>query len=588
MTQAATFRLLCLAASVTAALSLPAGARAELRSAYDLHQDEWALASFAASSGVKGSSSLTAADGGYAVPTGPLPITGAWSVALTVTPSSGDTTLMRVGRSTLSLVEGVTEWTHNAVPDRGDGAPAPAGTAVRIVVSRSAGVVRVYRDKTPVHVVEDGGTDLEGLWVTGDAGRIRVFDHALGEDEALALRPADGQAPGPVTFGHARGTYADGPDLWVGRRGLFALGTTDDGTGPVDVELAVAPRGGLAVSSGEASSRSAVAVGNEEIDSQLLVPFDLGALDEGQHGEELTVAGSVADRVGNETAFTRPIRLDLRAPEGLTVDLPAETTDRSPRVGGAATVGPRDHLAVSVVVCRGDTCDPDPADEVAFGGGPVENGRWSTPGLYRWEGDRPEPVAVGSLPLGTYTFRASHGDYVENHAAVDRVVRIVAPAPHVDPPVAPPTLLPGPPLADTFRPSPPAPRSPSALLARARQAVLAALLSERLRGWLKDGRVDVPVAVDQPAALVVQVFDGAAPAKVDPKARASAAARRRLIGTGRRAFRAAGSGKVAVRLSRRGRSLLKGRRSRRVSVRTIVVPRGGKPVAVTQRLTLKR
>jgi hypothetical protein len=563
---------------VALALALPATASAELYSAYDLPGG-----SLTASFGKTGNPPpLTLEEGRYGIPTGAIPVGGAWSVAFTVTPPSGDTDLLEVGHSTLSLRDGVLEWSHRG-GTQGGGAPVPAGIATQIVLSRDDGVVRVFRDKALVHEVLESGTHLDGLRVTGHASRVRLFTHALGTEEALALRPADGQAPGAVSWGPGHGLYQDGSTLWAGPRGFFALEASDDGTGPLAFQVGVYARSAIVASPAGPIDRGAYPVGNEEIVSGASVPFDLRAL---EHGEEYRVSGAVTDRAGNRTEFERPIRVDLRAPQGLTLDVPDETTDRSPVVGGAAIAGLRDNLSVAVMVCRGATCDADPEDEVAFGGGAIEDGRWSVPELHRWAGDRPEPVPVTSLPLGTYTIRAIQSDYVDNVATVDRVVRIVAP-PRGEGPVVPSPPRTTPPVAET-RPAPPPPPSLCALLARARAAVSAALLRERLRGWLRDGRVDVPVAVDQAAEVVVQVFDGAAPAKVDPRTRAAAAKAGRLLATGRRAFAAPGSGRVTVRLSRRGRTLLKGRRSRRVSVRTIVTPRGGKAVAATHRLTLRR
>jgi hypothetical protein len=55
-----------------------------------------------------------------------------------------------------------------------------------------------------------------------------------------------------------------------------------------------------------------------------------------------------------------------------------------------------------------------------------------------------------------------------------------------------------------------------------------------------------------------------------------------------RMFRAAGSGAVKVKLTARAKKTLKRKRTAKITVRTIFVPAGGKPVASDRRVTLKR
>lgn len=565
-----------------ALLVCAAPASATLHSAWDLH--EGSLEASVADGGVAARPSLgTEIAGRLTVPTGTLHTVGAWSVVLAITPVTGEEEILTLGSgSRLALEAGKLTWIDAKGNESAAATALPLGAPAQIVVTHSVEAVTVRGGGTTLELT-DGAADLAGLTVIDSVHRIRLFDQVLSPAEVGALRVRDDEAPSGITIDESPKTYRD-PDgtLWAGPRGTFLLKAVDDGTGPLDTTLGVLSGGSLLPPAGKVTS-SASAVLNEAVVTSVAVPFDLRAL---MHGVEYQVAGAVSDRAGQRTEFSLPIRTDLEGPKGLTVAGADRTTERLPKLSGTAAIGARDSDAVSIAVCRGTTCDADPADEIASAGARIENGRWGPAELYTWvEGD-PTPRKVLALPLGTYTVRVTHEDFLGNAAVVERRLSIVSPPRQVDDAGSPSAPVPPGDALIVAPPRPAAPLTPSALLARTRSSVVAALLREGLRGLARDGRGVVDVAVDQPAEVVVQLFDGGAPKRVDVKARPAAA--RRLIAVGRATFSRAGSRKIAVRLSKRARSLLRSGRLRKVSVRTIVVPRGGRAVADTRTITLRR
>ena len=480
----------------------------------------------------------------------------------------------------LWLNEGVLEWRSGRATQSG-GRPLEAGEPAHLVVVRDQDGLRVYRDgsvaltvDTPGGAVMDPFAGLRLFGADGPPGRLRrlrVLDHALTPAQILALRELDAEAPTEVSvLPGSWGTYVDGSEFWVGPLGAFAVTGRDDGTGPLDLDAAIfderatAQLGGPLTATSSASGHQV-----EEIVSAIDVPFDARALAD---GGSYRLRGTLTDRVGRSAAFDRPFRADLSPPVGLTVATPPDSVVSVPVFEGAAATGSRDAPSVAVLVCHGTTCDATEGDEVGFAGTAVDGGRWRISDLVAWRDGVRDPVDVDELAPGTYVVQASQPDFVGNVAIAETTFRVVGrPRPEPSRPRSP---VPAPPVAPPVL-TPPGPQllSPAALLARNRSSVIASLRRERLRGLLKDGRAAVDVFTDRPAQIVVELRD---------------VSTRRLLATGRRSFSATGPGRLAVRLSRRGRALLKGRRSRRVRVQTTIAPRGAPPVSAAQRLTLRR
>lgn len=588
------------------ALWAPATASAVLTSAYDFR-----AGSLAASYGAEGAPNPPALTGegtgsnvfdagdGYVVPlpTG-FPPDG-WSIVALVEfdAFAGAQRIFDVSSGLSSdglwLRDGTLEWRNGRDTALAED-PLPIGVPVLLTIVRDGDQVRVQVDGEVVMTLFapsgsyiDPDAELRLFGTQGPAGRLhrlRVLSHGIRVAELGALGRLDEHAPTEVSVADdSPGTYFDGQTLWVGRRGLFKVRAVDDGTGPPEVaDYGVAASGSPtmlpAVGATPAGKASAQAV--ERIVSEVDVPFDTRFLTD---GEAYRFDGKVVDRVGHQTPFERAFRVDRSPPAGLTVDAPGDTTSSVPTFEGAAGTAPRDAPSVYVTVCRGTTCDDEDGDEVAYAGSFVVDGHWRTGDLMTWPETERAPVHVTLAP-GTYVARATQEDWLGNASTTDAVFRVAA-AQAPDPPRPPGGTAP--PSSDDRRAAPPALLSPAALLARNRRSVVTALLREGLRGLTKDGKAVADVFADRPAEVVVQLYDGSPPKTVDPKARASSRGAR-LIGTGRRVLTAPGAAKVTVRLAKRGRALLRGKRSRRITVRTIVVPRGGRPVATTERLTLSR
>lgn len=412
----------------------------------------------------------------------------------------------------------------------------------------------------------------------GQMQRLRLFTAV---DDVSALHQFDESGPEGTIIDNGNEVIQDG-ELWMGPYAFFSMRAVDDGTAPVSVDAAVYnPDGSGPVASDQGGPSSVGAnTGNEELTSLVGSTFELGTLSE---GIRYRFRARLYDKVGNFGDVERFFYLDKTPPSGLTLDTPAETVDRSPAIGGSAVIGVRDEDHVFGSLCKGDACDETEDDYVASFDAAIVNGRWGTSVLKRY-GQDGSSTPVRSLPLGTYAVTALHFDRVGNLVEVKKVINVVEPK----------KAAPSPSPVVVTRPVAPQLLSPVALLQRNRGTILASLLREGLRGLTKDGKAAVDVFTDRPAAIVVQLFDGTAPKKVDAKASAAAKRKRKkkavskLIATGRRTFFAPGTGKLTVKLTKRGKALLKNKKRRRVSVRTIIVPRGGAPIADTATVTLKR
>ena len=602
-------RGLLLTAVSAGALWAPPSASAVLTSAYDFRAGSLA-ASYGGQGGsnappLKGegtSSSTFAAGDGYVVPLGVgVPATD-WTLAAVVELDSlvGEQRILDLvagqDDSGLWLRDDRLEWRSGRDTQVTD-AVLQAGTPTHLVVVRDDTEVRVHVEgevvltlATPSGSFIDPGNGFRLFGADGPAGRLhrlRLVAEGLSVAEVDALSRLDERAPTEVSVMHGTfGTHVEDGTLWAGPRGWIEITAFDDGTGPLQVvEHGVFAEGPptMLLAAGPDPGGVASAWDVERIRSRIDVPFDTRSLAD---GGRFRFAGKLVDALGHATPFERELRVDRSPPAGLTVEAPGETAVAVPSFGGAAATGPRDAPSVFVVVCRGTTCDDEEGDEVGIAGSEVIGGRWRSGELTTWPEGEPEPVRVPSLAPGTYVVQASQSDWLGNTTTTEAVFRAEGRVRREPPPAAggPPAVDPGPSTRGTL---PPRLLTPAALLARNRMSVIAALLREGLRGLTRDGRAVVGVSTDRPAGVVVQLYDGTAPKTVDPKAKASDRAGR-LVATGRRTLAGPGTGRVTVRVTRRGRSLLKGSRSRRLAVRTIVTPRGGRPVADTRRITLRR
>ena len=458
--------------------------------------------------------------------------------------------------------------------------------------------LRIYRDSAafPAIIVDapaDAAPSTSGIaffrddrlpvvaQLDGQMQRLRLFTGAV---DPSSLQQFDTTAPDGVISDNGT-QVVDGGELWVGPFAFFSMRATDDGTAPVDVDADILNddlSGPIASDRGGPSSVGPSA-GNEELTSFVSSTFDLGGLAE---GPRYRFRAFLSDKAGNSERVERAFFLDKTPPSGLTLETPAQTTDRSPAIGGSAVVGARDEDHVFGTICKGTECDhQSETDYVGSFDAAIVNGKWGTTKIERF-GQNGSSTRVGTLPLGTYAVVAMHFDRLMNLVEVTKVIDVVASKRAAPVPVSPPVVV--------TRPVVPQLLSPVALLQRNRGTIIASLQLEGLRGLTKDGKAEVDVFTDRPAAIVVQLFDGTAPKKVDAKASAAAKKKRKkkatskLIATGRRTFFAPGAGKLTVKLTKKGKALLRNKKSRKVSVRTIIVPRGGAPISDTARLTLKR
>ena len=456
----------------------------------------------------------------------------------------------------------------------------------QIVVTRSGSLLQVFRegateadlevidpdeaDPTKALVLfDDGEGDEEG---SGEITRLRTFSDPV--FSGATLSPLDVTGPTEFNIGDGHGTYVDGSTLWLGAFGGVSGSVNDDGTGPLEMDAAIDPADPDADWLDPTSTyASATATADESIQTFFNLGFDVSSLAE---DTPYTLYVGSRDKARHWSDTTRTIRIDRTAPTGLTIDTPAETDDRTPAIGGSATVGARDDDTVWASICKGSTCDQTEDDYVGFVSAKISDGKWGSDTIVRQNWDTGEEVPVGELPVGEYTIAASQSDRLFNYAGAETTFKVVEPASVIPADTPPPVVI-----------TPPAPRellTPAALISLNGKSIVASLLKEGLKGLTKDGKASVNVSVDRPATVYVQLWNGGAPAKV----RAAAKKAGKLIGSGSKRFAAPGDGKLTVKLSKRGKKLLKGKRSRKVTVRTIIKPVGGSTIAQTKKVTLKR
>lgn len=440
-----------------------------------------------------------------------------------------------------------------------------------------------------VRLFKDDGVEESA----GELARLRLFSAALSAEQVSGLQPLDVTDPMPQL------SMPEGP-LWLGPNSAgFDASAFDDGSGPVALDWFVvhdrADSPNIVVDKGEVTqdlSVDNVGPGNDLIETAGFSAMNPSTLVNGEpYKLTLRAIDKAANfRLGTSRAFT----WDDQAPAGMTLAGPdAETSDRTPLFSGAAATGANDDRAVFAIVCKGAECDHgDASDFVGYVEGAVVDGRWSGELVKVVGDDHANPVAVGDLANGDYVAIAFQGDSAYNTAEARRTFRVVDPPAKGD--VTPPTVA-QPTVTEPGVVSTAAPATVQQLVARLLAASVQQLAGEGLSGLTKDGKAAVTLGADRPGTAIVQFFLGSAPKKVAPTAVAAAkkkkarkVVQKNLLGTGSRRFTAPGSGAVTVKLSRKARTRLKGRKSARIVVRTIFVPTTGAPVVRTQAVKVKR
>lgn len=297
-----------------------------------------------------------------------------------------------------------------------------------------------------------------------------------------------------------------------------------------------------------------------------------GSLSEAEHGGAYTLCLRAEDDRGNGTGTSLPVRVDAEGP--------AVTLDPAPTTGGAVFTGAagtdvRDAAPVRIRVWRGRTLyGSDDGSGGVFVGEAVtiaSGGRWTT-GLRKRD-----DTTVDALGDGDYFVQVTQCDVVGNCRDAGGTFRVAAGA------AAPATPA----------PAPAAPVKPERLTARSLlDSAVKVLQRGKLRGL---GKRRTVTATTQVAGRVqVVVFEGKAPARVSAYAigggRKAKGAKlpARVLAAGTTTVRSAGKVRVRVAPTRRGRRAAARRTKLAVTVRTIVVPLGGKAVASDRPLTLKR
>lgn len=446
-----------------------------------------------------------------------------------------------------------------------------------------------------VRLFEDGNGTQES---SGEIARLQLFSGELSSSQVAGLQPLDVSDPTVSLFSFT----APAEVIWLGPNSGIGASALDDGSGPVDLPYVITSIAtGNVVSGGSITDGLSVdhqGPGNDRIATTGSTGIDPTGLENG-HLYQFALAAK--DKAGNASLEQyQEFGWDDQAPAGMTLAAPGpETSDRTPLFSGAAGTAARDDGVVHVSVCKGTSCDHgDESDFVGYVEGKVIDGRWSGELVKIVGDDHENPVAVGDLANGEYVAVAYQGDSAYNYAEAKRTFRVVdAPAepPAVAPVVVPPTVAE--PVVTPPAVSTPAPLTARELVTRLLQASVQQLAGEGLRGLTDHGGAALQLAADRPGKAIVQFFYGSAPKKAEPTAGASAKKKakksktikqKNLIGTGSRVFRAPGTGAVTVKLSKKGKARLKGRKKAKITVRTIFVPKSGAPVVQTQAVTVKR
>lgn len=258
---------------------------------------------------------------------------------------------------------------------------------------------------------------------------------------------------------------------------------------------------------------------------------------------------------------------------------PAVTFDPAPTNGGAVFSGAagtdvRDAAPVRVRVWTGRSLfgSDDFGSGVLVGEAvtTASGGRWTT-GLRKRD-----DTTVDGLGPGDYVVQVTQCDVVGNCRDAGGTFRVVMPG------AAPVTPA----------PAPVAPVRPERLTSRALlDSAVKVLQRGRLRGL---GQRRTVTATTQVAGRVqVVVFEGKAPARIAAYAIGGRKAKgaklpARVLAAGTTTVTKAGKVRVRLAPTRRGRRAAARRTKLRVTVRTIVVPLGGKAVASDRPLTLTR
>ncbi|HWT94764.1 MAG TPA: hypothetical protein VN238_17340 [Solirubrobacteraceae bacterium] len=473
------------------------------------------------------------------------------------------------------------QWV-NAVVSRGKTSLTVAGAGGSTVVS-GTGAAAAWFEEAQLFGPGSGA---------GQLSRVRTWDGGLSADDIATVAGDDAvDATAPSLYVDDGGAYEEDGVTWFDAAHWLGGSSFDGGSAPVQVQWTVRTGGcaGTVATSGTMEVERILA-SSLGANSGFDWGIDLSGLND---GADYTFCLTVTDRRGNSASGSKDFRLDALAPT-LSIESPAvETTDRTVVFAGGMGLAERDRGSVSVAVWRGSTIPTygDPDYETRRLGDLVGTG--SDDSGDSWEiRVTKDGQPVGEFAPGTYIVEARQCDKVGNCSIVERVFKVLGSAEAAQTPGA---TTPAP-AQQQQQPQPAAPRQPVVPVPSAREvagrlleSVIGTLRGSRPSSLLAPRTLKVPVAA--PGRVQVVVFAGSAPKTVVAY---GAAARKtavpsNAIALGSAGVAKAGTANVRLKPTKRAGRLVRGKRSVRVTVRTIVVPAaGGTPVASDRALTLRR
>jgi hypothetical protein len=524
------------------------------------------------------------------LPTGSVPPSDvgvgavSWTLSEYVKPevvANATTRLIDFGQGVLAAIDGALVWLP---ADESSSTVGPAdeisGAYQEVTVQLEGATARVYLDDVLQLTIPDANATRSPVLFGDGAARIARLRTFAGLANPAELGPLDTAAPEVMNLFY--NSYDDGDTMWVGPNSVGGW-ATDDGTSPVDVRLKVAQGSTTVKGYAPLSATAGYPSGPEQITTDFFAGPDF--TDQLTDGVVYDFTVKATDAVGNWGESTSVAGWDKTAPTGLTASFATETTDRSPAFTGTGGAAPRDESFVYLTVCTSSPCNyMDDGNVVGFGQGTVgAGGAWTVSELRRYDLGRGfSMVPVGDLALGSYHVEVEQYDAVGNRSTVERPLKIVAPAPAPAAAPAAPAVVP----PSVGVPAPPAP-SPKQLSQRLLTSAIAAFGRETVRTFVKDG-AKVPFSAPTPGTAIVQVYEGSAPKAIAAAKKTKKKKAKAPIASGKRVFTKAGSGTIKVTLTAKAKKALKRKKSVKVVIRTVFVPKNGVPVASDRKLTLKR